>query len=65
MYQWYYAKAHHLRGEDFQEVNNKDTDSFAFSFNPIEGLFFDENQFGKDLDSSDLDSTHEILSDDN
>ena len=65
MYQLYYAKTHILRGEDFLEVNNKDTDSFAFSFNPIEGLFSDENQFGKGLDFSDLDSTHENLSDDN
>ena len=59
-YEWYYDKMQPYFGEDNLELNYLDTDSFIFSFKPIESLFEDLKYFRDDFDLSDLDLSHEI-----
>ena len=65
MYEWFYVKMLPYFREDKLELHYLDTDSFIFSFKPIESLIEDLKQLKEDFNFSDLDSTHELYSEDN
>ena len=51
-------------GEDNLELHYLDTDSFIFSFKPINSLIEDLKFFKDDFGFSDLDQSHELYSKD-
>ena len=65
MYEWYYDKVQPYFGEDNLGLHYLDTDSFIFSFKPIESLFEDLKFLKEDFDFSDSDPSHELYSKDN
>ena len=65
MYEWYYDKMQTNFGEDNLELQYLDTDSFIFSFKPIQSLIEDLKHFKEDFDFSDLDPSHELYSEAN
>ena len=52
-------------GEENLDLHYLDTDSFIFSFKPIESLFEDLKCFREDFNFCDLDPSHELFSKDN
>ena len=60
MYAWFYDKMQPYFGEDRLELHYLDTETFIFSFKPIESLFENLKYFTEDFDFSDLDPTHEL-----
>ena len=62
MYDWYYDKMQPNFGEDNLELHYLDTDSFIFSFKPIESLIGDLKHFKEEFDFSDLDPSHDLNS---
>ena len=62
MYEWYHDKMQSYFGEDNLELHYLDTDAFIFSFKPIKSLIEDLKYFKEDFDFSDLDSSHELFS---
>ena len=42
-----------------------DTDSIVFSFNPLKGLIYDQNQLSKNSDLVDVDQSVKLISEDN
>ena len=65
MYEWDYDKMQAYFGEDNLELHYIDTNSFIFSFKPIEGIIEHLKHFKEDFDFSDLDPSHELFSEDN
>ena len=51
-------------GKENLELHYLDTDSFIFSFKPIQSLFEDITYFKGDFDFRDLDPSHELFSKD-
>ena len=60
MYLWFYCKIPPHFGGDNVKFYYMDTDSFVFSFSPIEGLINDFQEVNKDSDLSEIDPTHEL-----
>ena len=65
MYEWYFDKMQPYFGADNFELHYLDTDSFIFSFKPIERLIKFLKHFKEDFDFSDLDPSHELYSKNN